>query len=245
MRGAGWLLGLGNVAGGYNIGGVIISHIFFLVALALLYRLTKEMFGDISLAKYRVWTMAFLPWSFVFSMVYTEALCLLLSLLAIMLSFQARTYARMSQLLWISFLTMLASETRGQGIVVVVPVIIYVALAPPGLPLLTRLRNIAIVTLPAVASLVAFQIYISIITGNFLAGLKVNHTWGTGWYTELNRLFVLPPANPVWAQDILATIALVMWLVVLAFLVYFALERKGIFEQATGGRWSVVWPMSI
>lgn len=245
MRGGGWLFGLGNVAGGYNIAGVIINHIFFLVALALLYHLTKEMLGDTSLAKYSVWTMAFLPWSFVFSMAYTEALCLLLSLLAIMLSFQARIYPRMSQLLWISLLTMLASQTRGQGIVVVVPVIIYVAFAPPGLQLLTRLRNIATVTLPAIGSLVAFQVYISITTGNFLAGLKVNHTWGSGWYTELHSLFVLPPANPISAQDILATIALVMWLVVLGFLAYYALAMKGIFERTTGGRWSVVWPMSI
>ncbi len=245
MRCVGWLFGLANVVGNFNIAGVLINFVFFLVALAVLYHLTKEMLGDITLAKYSVWTMAFLPWSFVFSMAYTEALGLLLSLLVIMLAFRARTYPRMSQLLWISLFTALASQTRGQGIVVAVPVIIYVALVPQGLRLRTRILNGAIATLPAILSLAAFQMYISVITGNFLAGLKVNRTWGNGWYTELPRLFVLPPVNPIWTQDILAALALVTWVVILAFLAYYALAKKGIFELPAGVQQSDVWPMVI
>src|SRR5688500_3287901 len=80
MRVVGSVLGLSGVQGGYNLAGVVLSHICFLVALVLLYKLTLEIWGDEKLAVRTVWLLSCMPWAFVFSMAYTESLFLMLIL---------------------------------------------------------------------------------------------------------------------------------------------------------------------
>src|SRR5205814_6350863 len=46
MRLAGDASGLSALRGGYNLAGVLLSHLFFLAALALLYRLTLAAWSD-------------------------------------------------------------------------------------------------------------------------------------------------------------------------------------------------------
>jgi hypothetical protein len=46
MRLTGDLTGLSSIPGGYYLGGVALSHVFFFVALVLLYRLTAHVWPD-------------------------------------------------------------------------------------------------------------------------------------------------------------------------------------------------------
>ena len=61
----------------YALSGVLVSNLVFLPALMALYRLTRERFGD-AVARRTITYLAISPLSFVFSMVYTESLALLL-----------------------------------------------------------------------------------------------------------------------------------------------------------------------
>ena len=63
----------------YAVVGVIVSNLLFLPALMVLYRLTRERFGDARSHAHDHY-LAISPLSFVFSMVYTESLALLLDL---------------------------------------------------------------------------------------------------------------------------------------------------------------------
>lgn len=212
IRLLGTLLGLGNVHGGYSVAGVIASHLFFIAALIMLYKVTYEVWSDKMVASYSVWAMALLPWSFVFSMTYTESLFLLLSLAALWVAFKARQNPTFIQALAAGLLTCLAALTRPQGIILILPVVWLLVLSPERMPFKARLINGAACVLPPIVGVLSFFIYVGVITGDTWALLKVNRTWGDGWFADLGRLVILPPANPIWFVDAVTTIGLIVWL---------------------------------
>ena len=77
------LVGAGHPPSDYGLAGTAISHLAFLGALIVLYRLTVAVFRDRDMARRTVWIVAVSPWSFVFSLAYTESLFLLLSVTAL------------------------------------------------------------------------------------------------------------------------------------------------------------------
>lgn len=116
MRFLGDLSGLGRVEGGYNLVGVVLSHVFFLISLVLFYQLTIELWKDEGVAIRSVWLICALPWSYIFSMAYTEALFLSLSLGVLLIAYRARKRPSSGVALSAGLLAALALLTRHQGI---------------------------------------------------------------------------------------------------------------------------------
>jgi hypothetical protein len=247
MYSVGKLTTLDNIQGGFAIGGVLLSHLLFLLALVLLHRLTLDIWHNDTLATRSVWLMSVLPWAFVFSMSYTEALFLLLSLGAAIVAYQASARPTLLSVVLASLLSVLASLTRPQGVVVSLLVMMLVAIAPRGLGLVRRIGYAALAVIPSAMAVGAFILYTGSRTGNSWAVLQNNRTWGNGWLAEMPRLLTLPPANPLWFIDVYATIGLITWLVLLALLTrqYIRLRRsenEAPSQTATTTRAWTIWP---
>jgi hypothetical protein len=217
MRAVGMVLGLGGVQGGYNLAGVVVSHLCFFAALVALFRLTRRVFRSDTIASYTIWIAAFAPWSFVFSMAYTEALFLLLSVLAVLVSYDARTEMHPAKVAAAALLVALAALTRPQGVVLALPVIILLVTDGRARTPVRRLSLAAALIAPSAIAVAGFVLYIGQHTGNFWALLQVNRTWGHGWLADAARLVVLPPANPMWFVDVMAAFALLIWAALAAY----------------------------
>gem|GEM_PF-3125061 len=226
MRVAGDLVGLGAIGGGYNLAGVVLSHIFFVAALMLLYQLTSQVWKNEVLAMRAVWLMCALPWSFIFSMTYTESLFLALTLGAMLVAYRVREKANPGQVMLAGLLAMLATLTRQQGILVALAVVWLLAVAPRGVSLLVRIRNALLGGAPAILAFGAFALYIGIRTGNLLAAMEAKSAWGESWTSDLHRVFILPPANPAWGLDFMETIALTTWTALAVAMVALALSMS-------------------
>lgn len=237
MRLFGEITGLGLIGGGYSLAGVFLSHIFFLAALVLLYKLTITIFDDAAMATRTVWLISTLPWAFAFSMTYTESLFLMLSLGAILIAYNAREHPRLHHVLVASMLAMLATLTRPQGLLVLLPVSWLLAVAPRGLSLVSRFANTALAGAPALLAALAFPIFIGFRTGNMAAVMEVNRNWGgQGWLADLPRVLVLPPANHLWLIDVFSTAGLIVWGLASVLLVArFLSTRRDMLDSTTTG----------
>jgi len=100
------------IVGSDLIAGILISLISFAIALALLYRLTYMEFGR-EIAQVTVTLLAFAPFSFYFSAVYTESLFLALTLGAVYC-------ARTDRWAFAAILAMLAAAARNSGVLLIV-----------------------------------------------------------------------------------------------------------------------------
>ncbi len=92
---------------------VLLSNVLFLVALWLLYTLTREVLDE-ERALWSCVLLAVFPFSWVFSMAYGESLFLTLSLGSLLAAERGRAG-------WASVLASLAGLTRLQGVVLIVP----------------------------------------------------------------------------------------------------------------------------
>ncbi len=111
------LIHVGNwVLGSRLLVGILISLACFLIALALLYRLTELELGAED-ARSTLLLLAFFPSAFVFSAIYTESLFLMLSVGAFLA-------ARQGRWAWAGIAGGLAALTRNSGIVVLVPLLV-------------------------------------------------------------------------------------------------------------------------
>jgi hypothetical protein len=234
MRVVGTALGLGTIAGGYNLAGVIVGHLLFLAALVALYRLTLRVFDRPKIASATVWVAAFAPWSFAYSMAYTESLFLLLSVLAVLFAYEARSDMNVVKISASALVIALAALTRPQGLLLAVPVVALMAFDGRQRSLLNRLMLAAAVAAPALLAVCAFVLYIGLRTGNLLALLEVNKNWGDGLLVELSWLFILPPKNPLWFVEIMSAIGLVVW----AAIVF--IQIRAWLRPTTGNR-HLVW----
>lgn len=115
-------------AGGWAIGdvyaGVVISLVAFLVALFLVYRLVELDFGS-EVARVTVALIAFCPFAFFFSAIYTESLFLALSVAAIYA-------ARCERWLIAGVVGAFAAATRSSGVLVVLPIVLLYLYGPRG-----------------------------------------------------------------------------------------------------------------
>jgi hypothetical protein len=212
MRFAGTVLGLGQVSGGYNLAGVVVSHVFFFIAVLLMYKLTLEVWGDEQLAKHSVWLLCALPWAYVFSMAYSESLFLALSLGAILVAYRSRSGSPAGPIMYAGLLAALATLTRHQGIFIAACLVWLVAITPGQLSLVKRIRNALLSGAPAVLGFAAYVLYIGLQTGKLLAVFGATDAWGKGYLGDLPRILILPPANPAWLMDCLEFIGFVVWI---------------------------------
>jgi hypothetical protein len=72
-----------------------------------------------------------------------------------------------------------------------------------------------------------------------LALLQVNKTWGDGWLSDMWRLLVLPPANPMWFVDVISTLGLLIWAALVIWQVrVWSRPAIGEIPAARGERWA-------
>jgi mannosyltransferase PIG-V len=105
---------LGALIGDHFIAGLLISNIAFFVALAYLYALTKLEFGDHETAFHSIFYIAIFPTAIFFSVVYTESLFLALTVASVY-------YARRGNFITAGVVGALASLTRVEGVLLVLP----------------------------------------------------------------------------------------------------------------------------
>ena len=113
---------LGFVISSNVVAGILISLVSFAVALVLLYRLAALELGP-SAARACVLVTAFFPMAWAFSAVYNESLFLALSLGCIL-------KARSGEWSWAGLLGAVASATRPEGVVLVVPLVLMFLYGP-------------------------------------------------------------------------------------------------------------------
>ena len=241
MRLGGDVTGLGRLEGGYAVVGVLLSHAFFLAALALLYRLTLAVWGDAALASRSVWAISVLPWAFVFSMTYTESLFLFLMLAVAYVAWGERQNPRPAYVLLAGMLGALAALTRQQGVLAALVGLWLVAVVPKALPLGRRLAYAAVVLAPSVLALAGFVWYIGLRTGNPTAALHAKEAWGGGWIGDLLHL---PLSEALGLNSVTSyrfvgsSLGLLAWVVLTALmLAFFAWSYRGAF-----GRAALAWP---
>jgi hypothetical protein len=99
------------IVGSDLISGILISLVCFVIALWFLYKLTYLHFGS-EVAQVTVTLLAFAPFSFYFSAVYTESLFLALSLAAVY-------YARSGRWAIAGVLGLLAASSRNSGVLLI------------------------------------------------------------------------------------------------------------------------------
>jgi hypothetical protein len=162
-----------KITGEYLITGMLLSNIFFLVALVLLHKTAREFGLDEATADRTVFYIAIFPTSFFFSLPLTESLFLLLSV--------SSFYCAKRKRWWLAgLLGALASATRVTGILLL-----------PALALIywqtyrsdcRRKEIFSLLLIPT--GLLSFMAYLYLITGNPLAFKDVLVLWGrtTGFF---------------------------------------------------------------
>jgi hypothetical protein len=176
--------GLGNVTGSDLVAGVLISLVAFAVALTLMHRLVV-LDLDEELARLSLLLIAFCPMAYFFSAVYSESLFLALSVGCI---WQARN----GRWMWASLLGGLGAAERGNGIALVVPLILLFLYGPrldrppvhaPGAPwwrrLMPRYRPSPALAwvLLVPAGLGIYVLSLGLSSGHGLAPFGAEHAW--------------------------------------------------------------------
>jgi len=100
----------------YFLSGVFVSNIFLLISLYYLYKLVEIEFNDIKMAFTSIKYVLIFPFSFFFSIAYTESLFLALTIMTFY-------FARKKQWIMAGFIGLLASFTRNQGILLMIPLV--------------------------------------------------------------------------------------------------------------------------
>ncbi len=142
---------------------VLLSNVLFLVALWLLYRLTREVLDE-ERAVWSVVLFCLFPFSWVFSMAYGESLFLALSLGSLLAAERGRAG-------WACVLASLAGLTRLPGVLLIVPL---------ALILWRRVQDrralgwLAVVPMGALG----FVAYVAALTGNAAAYGAAQDAWG-------------------------------------------------------------------
>jgi hypothetical protein len=163
----------------YAVTGVIVSNLLFLPALMVLHRLTRDRFGD-GVARRTITYLAISPLSFVFSMIYTESLALLLICLTFLFLEQRRIWGA-------CFVGTLASLARPVG-VLLAPAIAWQVFQNAGRRISLRLfwQLVPVLMLPL--AVIGFQAYLWWRTGEVYATHSAEER---GWSRGAEPLYIL------------------------------------------------------
>ncbi|HKW45720.1 MAG TPA: mannosyltransferase family protein [Candidatus Eremiobacteraceae bacterium] len=160
---------LGGLIGDHFIAGVVISNLAFFVALAYLYALTKLEFGEHETAYHAIFYIAIFPTAIFFSAVYSESLFLALTVASVY-------YARRGNFITAGIIGALASLTRVEGVLLVLPIAYEVWRAwheRRGTTLVRGVIGLALVP----AGIALFMGYLYALVGDPLYFQKVQANW--------------------------------------------------------------------
>ena len=163
----------------YALTGVLLSNLLFLPALMVLHRLTRERFGDV-IAKRTITYLSISPLSFVFSMVYTESLALLLICTTFLLLERRRVWGA-------SMVGALASLARPVG-VLLAPAIAWQVFQNAGRRISWRLLWQLLPVLLMPLAVIGFEAYLWWRTGEVYATHSAEER---GWSRGAEPLYIL------------------------------------------------------
>lgn len=150
------------------LAGIAVALGAQLGALVSLHRLTERWSGSREVARRAVLYIAVFPWSWFQASVYSEALFLLTSVLAVSRAYEGRWWRA-------GWWGALATLTRPNGILVLVPLALLAAADRPGIRGLAA-RAGALMPIPL--ALAGFCAYAFVLTGDALAWLSAQAQWG-------------------------------------------------------------------
>ncbi|MDQ2818016.1 MAG: hypothetical protein M3T49_07405 [Candidatus Eremiobacteraeota bacterium] len=160
---------LGGFMGDHLIAGLVISNLAFFIALAYLYALVKLEFGEDTTAFHAIFYIAVFPTAIFFSAVYTESLFLALTVASVF-------YARRGNFITAGIFGALASLTRIEGVLTVVP-LAYEAVRAwqerRGTTLARGMAGVAIVP----AGLGVYMLYLYALVADPLYFMKIQDNW--------------------------------------------------------------------
>lgn len=180
------------VPGGYFMAGVVVSNLFLLVALYYLMRLVEGEYRDSRLGLLTAELMLLFPFSFFFSIAYTES---------VFIAFTVLTFYTLRRKKWLlaGLFGMLAALTRNHGVLLMAPILIEILYdheffrrfrdktASRGAWTLGLLRRFAAVVLPA-AGIGIYLAVNKVVTGNafqFLVYQKEHWKQKFGFFADL------------------------------------------------------------
>jgi hypothetical protein len=160
-----------QATGEFVITGMVLSHVFFLLALVLLYRLSLLFEMSREDAERSLFYLAVFPTSYFFSLPLPESLFLMLTVASI--------YFAKSERWWLAGLCgAFASATRTTGVLLLPALaVLYWEMYRPLRPV-RGLRKDGLWIFLVPAGLVSFMIYLHVITGNALAFKGAMAAWG-------------------------------------------------------------------
>ncbi len=166
---------VGSPLGSSLVGGIVVSWVAYLVALAVLHRLATVELGDARAARYAVLACGLFPMAFFHTAVYSEGLFLALSIGAV--------YAgRQGSWAWAGALGALAAGTRSAGVLLVVPLALLHLRArrEAGLPLVrgplrAHVPLVAVALVPV--GMLAFCGWFALTGGEARAPLDAQQVW--------------------------------------------------------------------
>lgn len=148
--------------------GLLLSNLCFIFALFGIYELAQR-YWSCDTAEKTVLLMLCLPGAYIFSAFYTESLFLFL----IVFAFLA---AEKEQWLWAALLSMLASLTRTNGILILVPML-WLYMSKRHWKLAEMKPDILWFSLPPLGVVLHF-FHLYRLTGNFFASFEAQKAWG-------------------------------------------------------------------
>lgn len=194
IRVVAWLPGVGPLGA-----ALLVANGSFLVALIMLYGLTRlEFGGSISIARRSVLFLAIFPTAFFFLAPYTESTFLMLSVAAFW-------FARRNRWAWVAVMAALAAATRSVGILLA-PALAVEAVSQwrtHGRALLPRLGACAATVLGPLA----FFAYLGVRFDDFWASTQAQRTWdrsfAPAWTTLANAVRFATQDFSYWLVDLL------------------------------------------
>ena len=268
---------------GFHLPALALNHLIFWAALSALYGLTyriwsrhkddpkqepaPEQSSDYAhtFASRVLWVTACWPWAFVFSMIYTEGLFLLLSVGALYSAWWAWEHAGVPghtgrghlpwpEALLAGLLAACATLTRAQGPVVASAVALLLAAAVTrawAVPMLSRNGLATIIKtawyplvglVPSLIALFGFIAYIGERTGEPLAVLRVRNTWGRGWLYDLPLLVQLDNRDIMFWLHWLSLMALALWLFLVIGLLRLLMQTRH--SPSANPAWPLAQPVT-
>jgi len=160
--------------------GVIISNIFFLLALILLYKLISHYFKKTIIAKNTILNILIFPTSFIFACFYSESIFLFFVVACFYAAFKKKW-------LFASIFASVATLTRPIGILIFFPLILEYFKCIKWKIKKIKINLIYFLLIPL--SFLSFFYYSYRVSGNFLAPISAQKAWGkhltTPWKTIL------------------------------------------------------------
>lgn len=199
----------------YLLTGLIISNLCFILALFGIYKLARNLFGDVS-AKRTILLYFCLPAGFFFSTFYTESLFLFLVVFAFV-------YAERGNWATAGILVALAALTRPHGILVLIP-LAWIYLSQRDWKL-KKIRPDLLFLCLAPLSVAVYFLHLHQLTGDFFAFFKAQGSWGRSLGVSFWQGYFEPLFNRFNRTATLDTI-LIFSSLILSIGVYIKIPRK-------------------